>query len=466
MNLQYGRVPNQESIPHPSSQQKQPMMLYTAENQNMVGAQPFEQDLGDTINRMPSLYLSRRHSERVLPSIEGGSQSMKDQSNFLEEYVEPASPSLQNRNATVRARDALTKVVQLDNDWSQPNMKRRRVEGFAPLSREEALGMEDAYEARRPTLIPLRDEKEYPMSTWQPVRSGYGIDKQPLEEEELHPRVEATSNFDRQRPSHVIHISDQAPTQRQYVVDADDRKYVPHEHFQIRLPRTGTGQQAESISEPLRAQADLRQPFPSSHALNKHVSPSYGVIDPYVSLHHVDNFSASGDRRVEGSTLVRTIPLRANEPEKITQTRSRDLEFRPRNNGQYTAEYNDGAMMGHVDHKDLHYSESNLYVPTKPRSYLYEQPQAGYHENARLGLQDLGPRREVYNQSTRPTAQFNPNHNSSEIYNTVLERSDERHIVRSLPRSQEARRYDLHAPTLYLDLRFGVILIRANTMNF
>ena len=414
---------------------------------------------------MPSLHLSHHHFERVLPSIEDGSQSMKGQSDFFEEYVEPASPSFQNQNALIRARGAAPKVAHLDNDWNQPNVKRQRMEGFTSLSREEAPRMEAAYEARRPTLIQLKDENEYPFSSWQLARSGYGTGKPPLDQEGLRPRVKATNDFGRQRPSYVIHTLDQAPNQRQYFVGADERKYAPYEHFQIQLPRTGSGRQAEFVSDPLPAPLDLRQPFPSSHDLHKHVSPSYGAIDPYVSLHHVNNFSASGDKRVEGSTLVRSVPLRVSDSEKVTQPRSRDLEVRPRNNGQNTAGYNDNPMTKRVGHEDLQHSENNRYVSTKPQTDLYEQSQPGYHENARQGLQYLEPRHEGYNQNTRSTAQFNAMNKYPETYETVLARSDERLVVRPLPRSQEPRRYDLHGPTFYLDLRFGLILTRADALN-
>ena len=420
-------------------------MLYAAENEKVVGVQPFERDLGDAIDRIPSLRLSRRQSDRVLPSIEDTSQGVQDQSTFLKEHAEPASPSFQNQNALRRARGPVPKAVPLDKDRNQRNTKRRRVDGFTSLSREETPPMELSYEARRPILVPLRDEGEYPISSWQPTRPVFDTGKEALDKEGLHPGVAGANDFDRQRPTHVIHTSDPAPSQRQYVVDADERKYASREHFQIQLSRTGTGQQAEFFSKPLHAQPDLRQSFPTSRALNKHVSLSYGATDPYVSFRHIDNFSAGGDGRLEGSNLVRTVPSRVKEPEKVTHDRLRALEDRPRTNGQYVAKYSDGATMRRVGFEDSPHGEGNCDAYKNLREDFLAQPQLGYHDNARLGPQDLEPRREVYSLNTRPTAHFISKDEHLGMYNNMLSRWDERHVRRPLPRSHEPRRYDPHS---------------------
>lgn len=450
VKIPYGREANTELLTYPSSQAKQPKIRYPVENQTPEGARPVQRKLDDTIHHTPSPHVSRRHSEKVLPSIECTSRSIRDQPIFLDEYAGQASPSFQNQNVLVKANCPASGILRLHDDWDQPDIKKRRVEGISSFSREEAPLAEAAYAPQRTTLIPLRDEIEY---------TGYGTSrKSRIEEGQMMPlhRTEATDDLDRRRPSENTHTFDQGASQRRYVVDAEKSKYAPRKHFQIQLSRPGTGQQADLVSKPLHVQPEQRQSFPTSHALHKHVSTSYGPIDPYFSLHYDDNLNARDDRRV-GATFVSTVPSRFKEPETMIQPGSRDPEIRHRQNEQFIEEYNDSTMVRRVGYVDSQYGGNNRYITTKPRTDRCEQRQPNY-KNARSTLRDLEPQLEAHNQPARSTSQLIPENYHSVIQNPVSARSDERHVVRSPSRSLEPHRYEMHRPIIQLGLRFSHLL--------
>ena len=456
VNGHYGRAAHQKPILYPTSQPKQPRTLYMTENQRLVGAQPFERNPGDVPHRLSSPHLSSRHSERFLPSVEGASQSVRDQPILFEKHVEHVSPVL-NQNALVNAGGPAPKVFRLNNAWDQSDMKRRRVEGFASFSREEPPRVEAAY-ARQTTLIPLQDEDVYPIAGLQPAQFGYDTEGKPMSEEEqmlLPHGAEATSDSNRQKRFHIAHPLEQEASQRRYIVDVDKSRYAPGEHFQIQLSRAGHGHQIDLISKPLGTQPNMQQLFPTSPTRHKHVSTSYGAVDPYVSLHPNENFNARVDRRAEGASVVRTGQSRFKKPEKAVQSGSRALGMRPRRNEQDVEKYKDGQMMGIPSYDDLQYGESNRYDPTEPRTDRYGHWQPSQYGNARPSFQELESKREAHNQSGRPTGQLMPMDHYSEVQYPALTGSDERHVVRLLARSQEPQRYDLHWPMIQLGPRSG-----------
>ena len=456
VKVPYGRDANQELITYPSSQAKKPKIQYPAENQTPVGARPVQRKLDDTIRPMPSPNVSRRHSEKVLASIEGTSRSVREQPIFLEEYVEQASPSLQNRNALVRANCPASGILRLHDDWDQPNIRKRRVEGISSFQREEVPLAEASYAPQRTTLIPLRDETEYTVSTRQPAQPGYGLSRKTrIEEAQMIPphRTEAINDSDRRLPSQNTHTFDQGASPRRYVVDAEKSRYAPREHFQIQLSRPGTGQQADLISKPLHVPPEQRQSFPNSHALHKHVAILYGPTDPYFSLHHDDNLNARENRRV-GASFLSTVSSRFKEPETMIQPGSRDPEIRYRQNELSVEEYNDSTVVRRVNYVDSQYSGNDRNITTKPRTDRYEQRQPS-HKTATSTLRDLEPQLEAHNRPARSAGQLISENYPSDIQNPVSARSDDRHVVRPLPRSQEPHRYEIHRPITQLGPRFG-----------
>ncbi len=455
LNVPYGSEANQQPILYPVNKVKQTTMPYTTVNQRLVGAQPLERGLGDSVHVIPSPHSSRRHLEGILPSIEDDSPRVRDQLGVSGRHIEHSSLSFQTQNALVRAAGIAPQSLRLTNDWDQLDTKRRKVEGFTSYSRGEPPLLEAAYESQKTVLIPLRNNHKEHMTSWQPAQPGYGTGRRPLREEMmLSHRMEAIHDSDRQRPSQITHISNQGTSQKGHFVDAEKPKYASREHFQIQLSRAVTGEQADLISKPLRAQPELHHSFPISHTLHKHVPTSYGAVDPYISLHHDDDFNARG---MEGATIVRTKPSRFKEPETVTQPQPRDLVVRPGHNEKSIEEYNNSSRTRNAGYDDPQYGDGNRHISTNPRMDHYEQWQPDHYNNTRPSLQNMEPQREAYNLSIRPTGQHLPKYNYSEVQYPLLASSDERHVVRSLLRSQEPQRYDLHKPMIQLGLHIGIL---------
>lgn len=434
-------------------------MPHTIENQSLVGAQPPERELGDSVHGMPSPLSSRRHFERILPSIEGNTARVRNQFGISGGHIEHTSLSFKSQNTLVRAKDPVPQSFRSNNDWDQLDIERRRVEGLISFSREEPPLLKAAYEPQRTILIPLQDETKHHTAGWQPPQPGYGTGRRPAGEEMqimLPHRMEVVDDSDKQHPSRITHTLAQGTRQQGHIVDAEQPKYAPREHFQIQLSRAGIGDQADLISKPLRAQPELHQSFPVSHTSHKNVSTSYGAVEPYVSLHHHEDFGARGDRRVEGATIVRTKPLKFYEPETVTQPQLRDLVVRPSRNEKYTEEYNNSSMVRRAGFEDPQYGDGNRYISTKTRIDNYEQWQPD-HYTARPSVQNLEPQREAHNQSTRTIGRLMPKHKNPGVQYPLLAGVDERHVVRSLPRSGKPQRYDMHKPMMQLGLRFGII---------
>lgn len=454
--MSYGREANQQPILYPVNKVKQTTMPYAKVNQRSVGAQPLERDLGDSVHVIPSPRSSRRHLEGILPSIEDDTPRARDQLGVSGRHIVHSSLS-SPQNALVRAAGTGPQPLRLTNDWDQLDTKRRKVEGFPSYSRGDPQLLEAANESQRSVLIPLRNNHKEQMTSWQPVQAGYGTGRRPLRENTmLSHRNEATHDSDRQRPSQITRVSNQATSQKGHFVDAEKPKYGSREHFQIQLSRTGTGDQADLISKPLRVQPELHHSFPISHTLNMHVPTSYGAVDPYISLHH-DDFNARGDRRVEGATVVRTKPSRFIEPETVTQPQPRDLAVQPSHNEKYIEEYNDSSRTRNAGYDDPQYGDGNRHLSTIPRVGHYEQWQPDHYNNTRPRLQNMEPQREAYNLSVRPTGQPLPKYNYAEVQYPLLASSDKQHVVRSLARSQEPQRYELHKPTIQLGLHIGIL---------
>ena len=309
-------------------------------------------------------YLERRHSEVILPSIEGDSLGAR-----VQRSIDDAHPQQVNQLALssipngLGSRRAVASEYRLDTPEGSPHTKKRKFKERQPLN---------PYERGRNIDMPLdrRDSHQWLGETHSNIMDDYNA------------RAAYTYHGDVQQfspdkrivylpPRDVIsHQGSQRPMSMDPYPGATENQMVhrvPKEHLQVPAPSVGAPRQPQSLSRSIFAQPvnDYDSPAASSAAETNSVSRK--ILDPSSTLHRASGMNASDERNVPGAYAVVEYPKRLESPVREIRNPFNHLAIEDRRRTDYKSSMREEQVVKHIQHD----GSQSSYTSTRSPQVIY-----------------------------------------------------------------------------------------------
>lgn len=305
-------------------------------------------------------YLERRHSEVILPSIEGESFDAREQRSIddahLQQVNQLALSSIPNGPGS---RRAVASEYRLDSPGGSPHTKKRKFKERQPLNLYERGWNVDMSLDRRDSHQSLGERHSNNIDNYN-ARAAYTYhgDVQQFSPDKrivyLPPR-DVIRHQGSQRPMSM----DPYPgaTQNQVV------HRVPKEHFQVPAPSVGASRQPQSLSRSMFAQPVNDYDFPAASSATETNSVSRKILDPSSTLHRASGMNASDERNVPGAYAVVEYPKPLESP--VTEIRNpfNHLAIEDRRRTDYKSSMGEEQVVRHIRYDGSQSSYTSIRSP-------------------------------------------------------------------------------------------------------
>ena len=309
-------------------------------------------------------YLERRHSEVILPSIEGDSLGAREQRS-----IDDAHPQQVNQLALSSipngpgSRSAVASEYRLDTPEGSPHTKKRKFKERQPLNPYERGWDIDMPLDRRDSHQLLGERHSNTMDDYN-ARAAYTYhgDVQQFSPDKrivyLPPR-DVISYQGSQRPTSMDPYP--GPTENQVF------HRVPKEHFHVPAPSVGAPRQPQSLSRSIFTQPvnDYDSPTASSAAETNSVSRK--ILDPSSTLHRASGMNASDERNVPGAYAAVEYPKRLESPVREIRNPFNHLAIEDRRRTDYKSSMREEQVVKHVQYD----GSQSSYTSTRSPQGIY-----------------------------------------------------------------------------------------------
>ena len=374
--LSHARRPAESSViydadePHPYRPRPYPLDVHSPlenpsrETSSFVRPREHLNNSNNVLYPYHPKYLEHRHSEVILPSIEGESFSAREQRSIGDAHPQQvnqlALSSLANGSGSRRA--AATEY-RLDTPEGSPRTKKRKFKEQQPLN---------AYERGWNIDMPL-DRKD--SHQWLGERHSNTIDH-------YNARAVYTYHGDVQQflpdkrivylpPRDVIsHQGSQRPISMDPYSGATENQVVhrvPKEHFQVPAPSVGASRQPQSLSRSVFAQPVNDYDSPAASSATETNSVSRKMLDPSSTLHRASGMNASDDRNVPSAYAVVEYPKRLESPVRELRNPFNHLAIEDRRHTDYKSSMREEQVVRHIQYD----GSQSSYTSTRSPQGIY-----------------------------------------------------------------------------------------------
>ncbi len=372
------------SRPYPSDVPR-PLEKLTTETPSFVRPREPFHNPNDILHPYPSQYLERRHSEVILPSIEGDSLGAREQRSIDDAHQQQVNQlAVGSTTNSSMSRRAVPPEYRLDTPEGSPHTKKRKLNDRQPLKPNERswnidmpLDKRDSHQwlGERHSNI-IYDYNARAASTYQSDVQPFSSDKRIV----YLPSRDVVSHQRSQRPMSM----DPYPgaTESQVV------HRVPKEQFQVPVPSVGVPRQPQSLSRSVFAQPVNDYDAPAASSATE-TTPAYRkTLDPSSTLRRASGMVASDERNLPGAYAVVEHPKRLESPAREIRNPFRHLAIDDRRRTEYKSSMREEQVIKHVDYDRTQSS----YTSTRPHQGIYmADPQNGRGQRPRdSDIEDSG----------------------------------------------------------------------------
>ena len=363
------------SRPYPLDVQS-PLEDPTREVASFVRLREHFNNTNDVLYPYQPQYLERRHSEVILPSIEGDSLATREQRGIDDAHPQQVNQlALSSITNGPGSRRAVASEYRLDTPEGAPHTNKRKIKERKPLN---------PYERGWNVDLPLdrRDSHQ-----WLGERPSNSMD-------DYNARAAYTYHGDAQQfspdkrivylpPRDVIsHQGSQRPMSMDPYPGATENQVVhrvPKEHFQVPAPSVGAPRQPQSLSRSIFAQPvnDYDSPAASSAAETNSVSRK--ILDSSSTLHRASGMNASDERNVHGAYAVVEYPKRLESPVREIRNPFNHLAIEDRRRTDYRSSMKEEQVVKHIQYD----GSQSSYTSTRSPQGIYMAVETGRGQRRR-----------------------------------------------------------------------------------
>ena len=309
-------------------------------------------------------YLERRHSEVILPSIEGESFGVREQRSTDDVHPQQVNQlALSSIPNGPVSRRAVASEYRLDTPEGSPHTKKRKFKERQPVH---------AYEQGWNVDMPL-DRRDYHQRLGE--RHSNTID-------DYNARAAHTYHGDVQQfssdkrivylpPRDVIsHQGSQRPMSMDPYPGATENQVVhrvPKEHFQVPAPSVGASRQPQSLSRSIFAQPVNDYDSTAASSATETNAMSHNTLDPSSTLHRASGMNASDERNVPGTYAVVEYPKRLESPVREIRNPFNHLAIEDRRRTDYKSSIREEQVVKHIQYD----GSQSSYTSTRSPQVIY-----------------------------------------------------------------------------------------------
>ena len=364
------------SRPYPSDVQR-PIENPTTETISFVRSREPFNNPNDVLYPYHSQHLERRHSEIILPSIEGGPFSAREQRK-----IEHAHPQQVNQlaldstpNGTMPRR-AVPSEYRLDSSEGSPHTKKRKFSERQPHNSHERSWNIDMPLDKRDFHQWLGERHSNNIHDYNAqAASTYHSDVQPFSPDKrivYLPSRDVVSHQGSQRPMSMDPHPDATRSQVAH--------RVPKEEFQVPVPSVGASRQPQSLSRCVFAQPVNDYDSPVASSATETISVSRKTLDPSSTLRRASGRVASDERNLPGAYAVVEYPKRLESPAREIRNPFRHLAIEDRPRTEYNSSMREEQAINHIQYDRT----PSSYTSTRSHQGIYmADPETGREQRPR-----------------------------------------------------------------------------------
>ena len=364
------------SRPYPSDAQR-PIENPTTESPSFVRPREPFNNPNDVLRPYPPQYLERRHSEVILPSIEGDSFGAREQRNIDHAHPQQVNQLVldSTRNGPMSRRAGPSEYC-LDSPEGSPHTKKRRFNERQPPNPHERnrnidipLDKSDFHQrtGERHSNI-VHDYNTQAASTYYSAVLPFSPDKRIV----YLPSRDVISHQGTQRPL----STDPYPgaTQSQGVHG------VPKEQFQVSVPSVRAPRQPNSLSHSVYVQPVNDYDSRASSNATGTIPVSRKILDPSSTLRRASGMVANEDQNLQGAYAVVEYPKRLESPVREIRNPFRQLAIEDRRRTEYIPSISEEQEINHIQYDRTQSS----YASTRTHRDIYmADPETGCGQRPR-----------------------------------------------------------------------------------
>lgn len=313
-------------------------------------------ELNDSCYPPNSETLPRRHSDRVLPSIEDDAYAVRSQ---------------QDGSTTGPTRKSARSIVRINGHEEPPSSKRPRVDDFMHVSNQRTQEPYASYGHGRTILIPLDQVTNGPAPRQRPSRLTNDAEPRAIKHD---PRIVMLSPRDPERypdsgtePQSIVQPG-RGPNRPPLVVDYGRRGTLPPKHLQFSSSRAERGELSQVSLHDSQA---LRSSNSSSHySLDASRLPTaYEMTDPHF-LPRDDGATAVNGRDVNPRAADQNLS-RFDEAGRGAHSRFRELALDPASRQSYAMDVDEDFTTKRLVQNNPQATSLDTYSYARPERHAY-----------------------------------------------------------------------------------------------
>lgn len=343
---------------------QRPIENATTETPSSVRSREPFNNPNDVLYPHHSQYLERRHSEIILPSIEGDSFGAREQRNIDRAHPQQVNQlALDSTPNGPMSRRAVPSEYHLDTPEGSPHTKKRKFNERQPLNPQERswnidmpLDKSDYHQwmGERHTNT-IHDYNSQAAPTYHSDLQPFSPDKRIV----YLPSRDVISHQGSQRPMSM----DPHPG----VTKSQGLHGVPKEQFQVPVPSVGAPRQPQSLSHSVFAQPVNDYNSPAASSATETIPVSRRILDPSSTLRRASGMVASDDRNLPGTYAVVEYPKRLESPVREIRNPFRHLAIGDCRRTEYNSSMREEQAM-----KPIQYDPTqSSYTPIRSHQDLY-----------------------------------------------------------------------------------------------
>ncbi len=364
------------SRPYPSDVQR-PIEQPTTETPSFVRPREPSNNPNDVLYPYHFQYLERRHSEIILPSIEGDSFGAREQRNV--DHAHPQQVNQLALGSTLNgpmSRRAVPSEYRLDTPEGSPHTKKRKFNERQPLNPHERSWNVDMPLDKRDFHQGMGERHSNTIHDYNAqAASTYHSDVQPFSPDKrivYFPSRDVISHQGSQRP---MSMDPHPGATKSQVVHC-----VPKEQFQVPVPSVGAPRQPQSLSHSVFAQPVNDYDSPAASSATETIPASRKILGPSSTLRRSSGMVASDERNLPGAYTVVEYPKRLESPVREIRNPFRHLAIEDRRRTEYKSSMREEQVMKHIQYDRTQSS----YTSTKSHQDMYMvDPETGRGQRPR-----------------------------------------------------------------------------------
>ena len=366
-SLNYNANGSHPYSPRPyASDVQRPIAKPTTETASFVRSREPFNNANDVLYPYHSQYLERRHSEVVLPSIEGDSFGTREPRNI--DHAHPQQVNQLNQLAIgstpngPMSRRAVPSEYPLDTPEGSPHTKKRKFNERQPLNSHERTWNVDMPLDKRDLHQWMGESHSNPIHDYNAqAASTYYSDVQPFSPDK---RIVYLPSRD------VISQGSQRPVSMDPHPGATKSQVVhcvPKEQFQVPVPSVGAPRQPQSLSRSVFAQPVNDYDSPVASSATEVIPVSRRILDPSSTLRRASGMVASDERNQPNAYAVVQYPKRLESPVREIRNPFCQLAIEDRRRTEYEPSIREEPVTRHIQYDRTQSS----YISTRSHQDMY-----------------------------------------------------------------------------------------------